>query len=129
MTSGLNFELKQSPLCAALMDDMRQALEAIEFGDYDRAYQILADRCRPDTPLTSIPFELDVRRAGLARQILSMAPQGLLCETDAYVVYVAVEAVLPVLKRPQEIDGETMLKAMENASLVGLTICARGPTV
>lgn len=117
--------LQANGLVAALFDEMKGALQAIEDGDYDLAFDILAARCRPSDELTTISLTVDsIPSRRLAQEMKGLIPPGLVREIHAQTFEQAVHTADRALRSAAEwrAKPENLLTAISVLSDFGLTL-------
>ena len=116
--------LKTDTLAGALLAEMRQALEAMEAGDYDLAYQLLEDRTRPKDPLTTLPnacVRLDI--LAVTRRMAALASPSLITESYASLLEVAAGCIADAFRSPEWLSRpENALTAARLAAEFGLSL-------
>lgn len=116
--------LKTDTLAGALLAEMRQALEAMEAGDYDLAYEVLGDRTRPKDPLTTLPnasARLDI--LAVTRRIATLASPSVITESYASLLEVAAGCIADAFRSPEWLARpENALTAARLAADFGLSL-------
>jgi hypothetical protein len=115
--------LKGNPLVCVLIDEMSDALEAMEMGDYDGAYQLLEQRCRPSEPMLAPPKTYSLESARAAKQLIDASPRGVLRKDHDIFVGFAADVVARVLTPPlSSLDVNTVCVAMNTAAECGIEL-------
>jgi hypothetical protein len=110
-------KIVQNELVATLLEEMREALSAIEQGEYDSALEILQERCRPINPLAEFTcsYSLEVTRIG--RDII----RALLTTTDIYCIEILANSISR-LNADEEADKGKALSVAELISECGIVL-------
>lgn len=116
--------LKTDTLARALLAEMRQALEAMEAGGYDLAYQVLENRIRPKDPLTTLPnasTRLDI--LAVTRRMAALASPSVITEGYAPLLEVAAGCIADAFQSPEWLARpENALTAARLAADFGLSL-------
>jgi len=116
--------LKPHALVHLLLAEMSRALEAMELGDYDLAYCILADRVRPQETLTKLPNtsgRLDI--LSVTKRMAELAPSSVLADRYGSMLEVAAGSLTDAFRSPSWLSRpENALTAAALAAEFGLSL-------
>lgn len=111
----------QNELVATLLDEMREALSALEQGDYDSAFETLQERCRPLNPLAEFTCGYSLEATRIGRDIIKAAPKGLLTIADSNYLEIAANSISR-LNADKDADKGTVLSVAELISECGVVL-------
>lgn len=110
--------LAPDALAHSLMAEMTDALQHMEAGDYDGAFQIIEARCRPDDPATDIrphhADNLDLRRT-MAEMVRHM-PEGLLRKHHVLALEVAASLAMRAIAQDDQVAPDDRIETAIGAA-------------
>ena len=115
--------IKPSPLVTSLVDLMNDALQAMEAGDYDGAFQLLERRCRPSDAMLVPPKTYSQPSERIAMQLLQASPPGVLLGTHDLFLELTADVVARVMSQPlSSVDVDNLCVAMSMATECGIEL-------
>lgn len=115
--------IKPSPLVTSLVDLMNDALQAMEEGDYDGAFQLLERRCRPPDAMLTLPTMYSLPAARVAKELFQASPGGVLLEGHDFFLQQAADVVARALAQPlSRTDVDNVCVAMIMAAECGIDL-------